>query len=670
MINFLIILCLFNGIKNSIALRIEAPEKSDSDKEFIINLASRLFTHKNPLNISQYDEVSYNCRRDYAHYLHSLTSFDLWALQMYDASGHFSTGILRGNANSFGDYEECLSVHNEKLRIKGKHCYIEMQPHVNGSAEYLNYIRELVQSFEIIKSKITDPSHIFAHFSSIVYGICVPSSCTHEDVMIAAKTFLTDFTKNTGLHFDIQVTKEMCHEADDKSHHFRMNNGTKITIAVFLIIFMISIFSTYQDVNSKDKNQWLHAYSITRNYKSLVSADRSDDDVKVIHGIKFVTAILIFLCHKTVDSLVPIVNRTKIALKSSESSSIIVRICALYTDVFLMLSGVLVAYSITNRLMRQQRVNVVREYISRYLRIVPNIIVVMLTTAYILPIISYRTTHRMSVVDKPAELCINYGWRNLLMIQNWFKFEEMCNLHTHHIGTDFELFLFSPLLLILMHKSPRKGISFVVFLTIISTFLRFYANYSHNLYYFVPFSANLSTLIDTANYLYTLPTHRFTVYGIGLLLGFILRKLKYVKLKKYQIMLGNVISAISTTIIYKACVRMTGLDVEYDRGLHALYAAFAPILVCVPVSWLIFASQNGYRNMLIDFLQWKGFTVTTKLCYAFYLVQIPVFQVQIANRRDVRFLNGFSMVSKSFSTFQLLSPKDSTPKIISKLINS
>ena len=34
-----------------------------------------------------------------------------------------------------------------------------MQPHVNGSAEYLNYLRELVQSFEIIRSKISDVSN-------------------------------------------------------------------------------------------------------------------------------------------------------------------------------------------------------------------------------------------------------------------------------------------------------------------------------------------------------------------------------------------------------------------------------------------------------------------------------------------------------------------------------
>ena len=60
----------------------------------------------------------------------------------------------------------------------------------------------------------------------------MPSSCTHSDVMIATKTFLTDFTKDTGLHFDIRVQKEMCYEADadDKSINSRYNNGFKITM--------------------------------------------------------------------------------------------------------------------------------------------------------------------------------------------------------------------------------------------------------------------------------------------------------------------------------------------------------------------------------------------------------------------------------------------------------
>lgn len=307
-------------------------------------------------------------------------------------------------------------------------------------------------------------------------------------------------------------------------------------------------------------------------------------------------ALLIFLCHKTVDSLIPSVNRTNVAIKASESSSIIVRICALYTDVFLMLSSLLVAYSITNRLMRKQRINIMREFIGRYMRIMPNIIAIMLATAYILPLLAYQTPYKSMVVDKPAELCQNFGWRNLFVIQNWFKFEEMCNLHTHHIGTDTQLFLIAPFLLMLLWNSPRKGSLLIIALGLISTVLRFYVTYKRSLNYFVPFSPDLSTLIATANHLYTLPTHRFTVYGIGLLLGYALRKHNDIKLKTHHVFLGNSISFGAMLIIINSGVKMTGLEVTYDRNLHALFAAFAPILACVPVCWIIFASQNGYKS--------------------------------------------------------------------------
>jgi peptidoglycan/LPS O-acetylase OafA/YrhL len=327
-----------------------------------------------------------------------------------------------------------------------------------------------------------------------------------------------------------------------------------------------------------------------------VSTHRAEDDIKAIHGIKFLNALMIFLCHKTVDSLIPSINRTKVAEKSSEASSIIVRVCALYTDVFLMLSGVLVAYSITNRLIKKQRISIVREYVARYMRIIPNIIAIMLATAYILPLLAQYTAHRTVVVDKPAELCRDYGWRNLLMIQNWFKFEEMCNLHSHHIGTDFELFLISPLLLTLLWRSPRRGGLLIFGLGLISTVLRFYVTYTKSLNYFVPFSAELNKLIETANAMYTLPTHRFTVYGFGLLLGFFLRKYNGIKLKTHHVLLGNAVSAAAFILIANSSVRMTGLNVAYDKTLHGLFAAFAPILACVPVAWIILASQNGHKS--------------------------------------------------------------------------
>lgn len=294
--------------------------------------------------------------------------------------------------------------------------------------------------------------------------------------------------------------------------------------------------------------------------------------------------------------MIPSINRTEVAFVSAKPSSIIVRICALYTDVFLMLSGVLVAYSITNRLMMKQKVSVMREYITRYIRIIPNIIVTMLLTSFIMPLIVPQTTQKALIIDKPAELCRSYGWRNLFMIQNWFKFEEMCNLHSHHIGTDFELFLLAPFLLITLWKFPRKGFYVIATLGLVSTFLRFFVTYTRHLTYFVPFSVKLSTLIATANHLYTLPTHRFTVYGIGLLIGFIMRKERNFKVNNLSLLLGNCLSGLSALIIHGACIRMTGMDVEYDKILHASFAAFAPILACIPVAWIIFLSHNGHTS--------------------------------------------------------------------------
>lgn len=308
------------------------------------------------------------------------------------------------------------------------------------------------------------------------------------------------------------------------------------------------------------------------------------------------------------DSLIPSLNRTQVALKSSESSSIIVRICAIYTDIFLMLSAVLVAYTITNRFMQNQRINILREYFMRYIRIIPNVIAIMLLTAFIFPHISNQTALKALLIDKAGDLCIQNGWRNIFMIHNWFKFEEMCNLHSHHIGTDFELFLFAPFLLILLWKSPKRGYTLIFTLGMLATVLRFYETYTKELTYFVPFSSKLSTLIKTANYLYTLPTHRFTVYGIGLILGFNLRKFKNLKVNNTLFFIGQCISGFAIFMIIAACKKMNGIDVKYDKTIHAMFAAFAPILATIPVAWIIFLSHVGIKSKIFYYHFHSSFT--------------------------------------------------------------
>lgn len=284
------------------------------------------------------------------------------------------------------------------------------------------------------------------------------------------------------------------------------------------------------------------------------------------------------------------------ALGSAGAGSVVVRMCAIYTDVFLMLSGVLVAYSLSKQLKSNRKIKIISEIAGRYIRVMPNIIATMLVTVYLIPKFAFRTQLTHLVIETPANLCKSYGWRNLLMIHNWFNFEDMCNLHTHHVGSDFELFLIAPILVTILWKSPRRGVLLITVLGALATVARFYVTYTKHLMYYVPFGAELKHLVATANFLYTLPTHRFTVYGIGLLLGFFLRKYENFQLTKLQHVIGQIANSLLVISVIASGISMTGIDVKYNPLTHSLYAAFAPIFYCLHVAFTIFKAEQGYKG--------------------------------------------------------------------------
>lgn len=76
---------------------------------------------------------------------------------MYDASAKISSGILNGNVNRYGDFDQCLSVQNEDYQ--GKYCLAYIQPTITQpDYNYLTYLRTLALSFEAYKSTFDDVS--------------------------------------------------------------------------------------------------------------------------------------------------------------------------------------------------------------------------------------------------------------------------------------------------------------------------------------------------------------------------------------------------------------------------------------------------------------------------------------------------------------------------------
>ena len=120
----------------------------------------------------------------------------------------------------------------------------------------------------------------------------------------------------------------------------------------------------------------------------------------------------------------------------------------------------------------------------------------------------------------------------------------------------------------------------------------------------------MTQLFDTAGKTYILPPHRFTVYAIGIILGYILRIYKDIKLTPTQLTMGWYISIGFILSAFCAPAPMGKMGYKFNPSHAAYYAAFAPIGWCLFFAWIIFASQLGYKS--------KNYTFNCRLKYLMY----------------------------------------------------
>ena len=184
----------------------------------------------------------------------------------------------------------------------------------------------------------------------------------------------------------------------------------------------------------------------------------------------------------------------------------------------------------------------------------------------------------------------------------------------------------SPIFVWLLWSRPKQGLAILGAIAAISTALRFYTTYFYQLSFFVYFGSSISQMFKTADLSYIMPTHRLTVYLMGVVLGYILRHCgRDFKLKQSHLTLGWTLSAICLYLSVVTPSFMGKVGYVYDAMHAANYAAFAPITWCLLFGWIIFTSYIGKGGIVGRFFSWQGFLVCTRLSYALYLTQFPVF---------------------------------------------
>jgi hypothetical protein len=289
----------------------------------------------------------------------------------------------------------------------------------------------------------------------------------------------------------------------------------------------------------------------------------------------------------------PFTNRTEMTERMSNPFLLVYASAAsLYTDVFLMLSGLLTTYSLIGRLQKGKRIVIWRELMDRYFRIMPSIIFLILFCTFLLPHLSSGPMWNL-VVTSHAEICKKYWWRNVLLLQNWFGYNSICLTNTHHVSIDWHLYVVATFLTIFLYKYPRRGIEVISYLALLSTVARFYVTYFNKLSIHIFFGIRISKISEVADKMYIIPHYRFTVYALGMMVGYFLRKYRNIRLTKLQETCGWIIGYVTFIITFLVSVKMNFPDYKYDALEAALYASLVPPLWCVLSLWGIFISENG-----------------------------------------------------------------------------
>lgn len=107
---------------------------------------------------------------------------------------------------------------------------------------------------------------------------------------------------------------------------------------------------------------------------------------------------------------------------------------------------------------------------------------------------------------------------------------------------------------------------------------------------------SVKQLFETADRMYIMPPHRFTVYSMGIGLGYILRMCKDFRFTKSQLKIGWYLSIASFLLAFFGPAPMGDIDYQFNSTHAAHYAAFAPIAWCLFFGWIILVSQLGHKS--------------------------------------------------------------------------
>ncbi|XP_046423522.1 nose resistant to fluoxetine protein 6-like [Neodiprion fabricii] len=441
------------------------------------------------------------CRKQVQRYLKELANSTLWAVQMFDASTKHPVGVLHGHTKHLGSFDQCYNLRaelppdefsdmGEPDEVEGRYCLVRLRYQRKDvePKRPKTFTHDFDPNLSVWNAidYTGDFRRVKRH--SVYLSLCVPASCSSQDVTTALTEPLKELANARQIHLDVTVKPSLCQARSDVPEDFTVGAKVFLFIVAGLFVLVVasswydsSVYSSEEAVKDNEPRDLFLSFSARRNLRSIFSTPSSHPGIDCINLIRFVFTACTIFGHRLLQYCgYPLVESTYLEKAYTVPFSMMLFNGTIIIDGFFSIGGLLAAYGVLHHLNRSKRLNFTALILNRFLRLTPLYMLVVLFNATLMPMMGSGPYWEVRVGFE-SDNCAKNWWANLLYVNNYVRPEEMCMFQSWYLSVDYHLYIVVLLVLWVYWKLPRRlGYPFLCSLIALGTAIPFVITYVQN----------------------------------------------------------------------------------------------------------------------------------------------------------------------------------------------
>ncbi|XP_076673735.1 nose resistant to fluoxetine protein 6 [Andrena cerasifolii] len=605
----------------------------------------------NILNASQ-------CRREMEVFRAGVDRGLLWSLRMLDASGAPGSGFTEGNNYWLGKRDQCKFLSAKTSMALSPPVRRNNSLYRDPELEYPPYELNFFIAHMVHNSTLQYHTTI-SDEDLVVLGLCLPSTCTESELTAVLEKIFRDRTLLISQLYSADFKlRKVSNLRNDNQWLLSWNMILVIVILLFvagtaivgtmydMLVYQKRLrkrreFLIFDNINTAElKNeaetkrepgqeeaaisdlrpesivgQTLMCFSIYSNVKQIFKADTGSDSVPALHGIRFLGMVWILIPHTLLFGRYFVGNRSVGYITISSFISQTISNATYSVDTFFFMSGFLMANAYLKAQKKEKKipswpatgVQYCRMVIKRYCRLTPAYLVTILLA--ILNFNWYENVSMYYMSERIACNCPNYWWRNVLYINNFFDWDELCLVWSWYLANDMQFYMIGLLLLVVSTRHLRLALGISLGLIIASICTTAYIAYSIDYY------PTMDQLLNNLTTMYQRPWIRINPFLIGLGTAFLLKKLNN------KLHLSTTAKAAGWTFgVLCNCSILFGMtNKDVSLAASVIYTALSRTGWGLGMMWLTVACVTNNAGIIGKFLSLPAWVPLSRLTYCVYL---------------------------------------------------